>query len=175
MTVREDGSSNTQSNSVKRISIVHSSALTNGAFTLVFTDWRGERWETYPIALTAIAPTGIAVKEALEALPNHAVPSVTVNFNGDTTSRVWHVTFDSRSNSGAVTLDINTTPCTTQGCQPVRTGVTADTTMKVETASPGTTESLTCSGRGVCDGDEGLCVCYDGYTGQACESQSIII
>ena len=129
-----------------------------------------------PIALTARNSTGIEVKEALEALPNHAVPVVTVTFSGDTTSRVWDITFKSTSTPGSITLGMNTAACTVQGCQePVLAGVVADTGMSVTTLVPGTTESILCSGRGECDAANGICECYDGYTGQACESQTIII
>ena len=175
MSVRDVGSSTLQANEVKRVTLTHSSSLSAGAFTLLFTDWRGETWETYPIALTATPPTGIEVKEALEALPNHAVPQVSVTFTGDTTTRVWDITFKSASNTGAVTLGMNTAACTVQGCQPVLAGVVADITMSVETHVAGTTESMICSGRGACDPQNGLCECYDGYTGHACESQTIII
>lgn len=36
----------------------------------------------------------------------------------------------------------------------------------------GTTESTTCSDRGVCDSESGDCKCFKGYTGLACSLQN---
>jgi hypothetical protein len=38
----------------------------------------------------------------------------------------------------------------------------------------GTTEGQVCSGRGLCAGESGICECFPGYTGEACESQDAL-
>lgn len=180
MSVKTDAGAD-QVNQVSLLTITGSGAITAGDFTLKVTDWRGETWETWPIALSAVVPTGIEVKEALEALPNHAVPEVTVTVSdgagnpASTTTRVWSITFKDARNSGDVTLEANTVGCTTQGCQPVVTGIAGSHTAVVTKFTAATTESLVCSARGDCDSEMGLCKCYDGYTGEACEMQTIII
>jgi hypothetical protein len=39
----------------------------------------------------------------------------------------------------------------------------------------GTYESDVCSNRGNCDGAAGLCTCHEGYSGEACETQTVLV
>jgi hypothetical protein len=39
----------------------------------------------------------------------------------------------------------------------------------------GTKESSVCSNRGNCDGGSALCVCHEGYSGEACETQTVLV
>ena len=39
----------------------------------------------------------------------------------------------------------------------------------------GTTEATECSGRGSCDAESGICECFKGYMGQACETQTVLL
>jgi len=39
----------------------------------------------------------------------------------------------------------------------------------------GTYESDVCSSRGSCDGGSGLCTCHEGYSGEACETQTVLV
>lgn len=45
----------------------------------------------------------------------------------------------------------------------------------VTEATKGTYESDVCSSRGSCDGGSGLCVCHEGYSGEACETQTVLV
>jgi len=39
----------------------------------------------------------------------------------------------------------------------------------------GTYESDVCSSRGSCEGASGLCTCHEGYSGEACETQTVLV
>jgi hypothetical protein len=39
----------------------------------------------------------------------------------------------------------------------------------------GTTESSECAGRGACDTETGLCECYEGYYGESCSKQTVML
>jgi len=45
----------------------------------------------------------------------------------------------------------------------------------VSEVTKGTSESATCSNRGACDGGSGLCTCHEGYSGEACETQTVLV
>jgi len=45
----------------------------------------------------------------------------------------------------------------------------------VTEAVKGTYESDVCSSRGLCDGGSGLCTCHEGYSGEACETQTVLV
>jgi len=47
-------------------------------------------------------------------------------------------------------------------------------THKVYQYGVGTTESSSCSDRGVCNGETGACKCFKGYTGKACSTQNAL-
>jgi hypothetical protein len=44
----------------------------------------------------------------------------------------------------------------------------------VEETRKGTSESLECSGRGLCDGSTGECACFEGYTSDDCSMQTVL-
>jgi len=45
----------------------------------------------------------------------------------------------------------------------------------VSETAKGTYESYECSNRGACDGKSGLCTCYEGYSGQSCQTQTVLV
>jgi len=45
----------------------------------------------------------------------------------------------------------------------------------VAETTKGTYESYECSNRGQCDGKSGLCSCYEGYSGQSCQTQTVLV
>lgn len=148
-------------------------------FIIGYTDWRGKVWWTHAIAYP---PTAIAIQEALEALPNNVIPSITVgDVNEQTLNQKYDfvITFTDPENKGnQPELQIGTAGCSAAGCQPVYYGCLdtgggecADTVVNTD----GTAERTECSGRGICDSEVGLCGCFDGYYGVACDKQTIIM
>lgn len=45
----------------------------------------------------------------------------------------------------------------------------------VAETTKGTYESFECSNRGACNGKTGLCSCYSGYSGQSCQTQTVLV
>merc|ERR1712188_135375 len=43
----------------------------------------------------------------------------------------------------------------------------------VAETTKGTFESYECSNRGACYGKSGLCSCYEGYSGESCQTQTV--
>jgi len=146
------------------------SAASTGDFALKFTDWRGETWTTWVFDYSTV--TALAIKEALEAIPNQAVPSVTVT---ESSSKVFDVTFDLVHNTGNQNLlMVLSTQCNTDGCQPFLTnGLDASGTITQQTASD--MEAAVCSNRGTCNFNTGICECESGYYGESCSDQTIIM
>lgn len=134
---------------------------------------------TWAMQATSISP--ISIKEALEALPNQVVPSVTVEYDtsgGATTdtSRVFKVTFDDPMNSGDQNmLTVVSSACTNNGCATISNGINGggSTSVTVHQSAGSDNEASVCSNRGTCDTETGLCVCFNGYKGIACQKQSI--
>jgi len=178
---------------------VHAGTDATGFWTLTFTDSDGKEWTTRPIPACDkddTAPTFTThhtVKSYLKAIPNHVIDDVEVSV--DTSSNAgpkYSITFTSNANSGARVLPrCNYQGCNVDGCQPrfagigggsspqcvvtsyynyQRVGQAIDTGAKV-----GTAEDVECSNRGQCDRESGLCACYEGYTGEACSTQTILI
>jgi hypothetical protein len=176
-------------------------AITAGEVFLTYTDWRGETWETW--VLNAATMTALSVEEALQGLPNHAVPDVTVAdcSTQPTYGACFEVTYDLTHNSGSqsgklawgcsgVQASTSATDpeiaagCDKDGCQPrvvafdTPTNLdfsVADSSGSGNTPDVGTSEGIVCSGRGHCDSDSGSCVCLEGYYGEMCHMQTTII
>lgn len=148
-------------------------------FIIGYTDWRGEVWWTHAIPYP---PTAISVKEGLEALPNNVIPSVEVAITTTSANEIdVAVTFSDTSTKGdQPLLQWGVAGCILDGCQPVYFGLKQDNDGTVansvdQGSTEGTAERIECSGRGVCDSEFGLCGCFDGYYGDSCDRQTIIM
>jgi hypothetical protein len=166
-----------QVSEVQEISIQGDGQDPSGEFTLSYTDWRGATWTTWPITMaTSSALSVISIKEALEGLPNHAIPECTVTAALAANDHTITVKFTHAQNSGTQPkLVVNHAGCNLSGCQPNFNGLSNVDAVVVTRSTSGTTENVACSNRGYCDTETGLCDCLDGYYGQACESQTVIL
>jgi hypothetical protein len=167
-----------QRNHEQTISFATSAPTTANGFTLTFKDLYGASWTTRPIYAVTTAWTGLAgsIEAALEALPNQVVKDVTVTDDSSSaTDFSYKVVFE--ANSGAQNLlTVNTGGCNVDGCQPRIAGLTTTTAAATTgTTLTGTTEANECSGRGNCDSETGICECTEGFTGEACEQQTVLL
>ena len=171
---------------VQTITIVDGtdSADPTGEITITFTDLYGGVWTTRPITYLGTSADATAVSEALQALPNQVVESVTCVHAVVTAGETLTCTFDSDHNAGVQNLMVvNTGGCKRAGCSPIYTGLgivaaTEDgilATVADTTAADSAKEAKVCSEHGLCDTETGLCNCFSGYYDEDCSKQTILI
>lgn len=150
-----------------------------GRVAIEYEDWQGTKHITRALDVDALSTT--VVKEALQALPNNALPEVTVGFTDNTNSITFTVTFTSASTPGTQNLmrvlyGSASENHSTAGNQP-KYGLTANppasgSAVACTRVTVGTEEAKTCSGRGTCNHESGKCVCNVGFQGHSCNVQT---
>jgi len=140
-------------------------------FALTFQDQLGGKYHTRPIKFDPNAlddENAESVQDALEALPNFAIPSVEVDFN--TTN--FDVTFVDPSTTGQQHLLGFTNDNSCSAGQQPKLGNNNDyscvVTRNVLTVED-YKEQVECGNRGTCDRETGICTCFSGYYGLACD------
>mmetsp|Transcript_39431 Transcript_39431/g.50910 ORF Transcript_39431/g.50910 Transcript_39431/m.50910 type:complete len:388 (+) Transcript_39431:81-1244(+) len=143
--------------------------------------------------------TETTVQDALAQLPNFVLENVEVQFNmsvgqnpvglghsgGQTTIDYLdiYVTFLGDQTTGdQYTIECLHTYCG-DGCFPVLSkplaatidGGLGDGTCTVTTIQEATSSNIECSGRGKCNYESGICECFEGYTDEACGTQTALI
>jgi hypothetical protein len=197
----EDSNGITEVHEVQKVKVGASGTVTNTFFTLSYVDSYGHEWTTRPIRTAASSATGNAmttaaeVRSALMSIPNHAIDSIEVTVSEAVVeSNYWEysITFNSAATQGNQNrLTCNFAGCDTDGCQPRFTGFSSVADAKcvvtgytnthiasgavVAANTDGTGENAECSNRGICDYSTGICGCFDGYTGEACSIQTILV
>jgi len=159
-------------------------------FQLRFVDQFGGEYDTRPIKIdvNAVNAGGLtaaenanSIQDALEALPNFAIPQVEVDVDISTpASPKIEVKFTDGHNTGKQNLlsFVSRAACES-GSQPLfrvantnpAKGDLTCTVARLAATPAGSTyrESATCSNRGICDQSTGRCNCFDGFFGLACD------
>jgi hypothetical protein len=168
-------------------------------FHLLFRDWTGKIWRTdnFYVHAGAGAPTcdsvvdlpvyfstgsadtsvNNAVKQALTGIPNDVIGDVTVSATYNAGTFVYTVTVTFTKNPGNVyELEaVNSADMQTNLPRCMASDGARDfTAVTVAQARAGNKETATCSNRGVCDYDSGLCKCFKGYYGGDCSFQNAL-
>jgi len=167
---------------------ISSTAETSRFFTLTFTDGFRGTYNTNPIQIMEDAVATAALTQlALEALPNHALPSVQVS--GDTYGthgQALAVTFSDAGTPGmqndlGCNVRYQDEVCENGGQQPL---IDAEITTAAFTCMHGGhaetdpemfEENVECGNRGICDKATGTCECFDGHSGEACGTASVYV
>lgn len=146
-------------------------------FNLAFQDQMGGHYHTRSIKYDPNAgdeANAESVQDALEALPNFAIPSVEVDFDGAD----FDVTFVDATTTGQQSLlELSTSNDCESGQQPklgANNDFTCNITRNVLTVED-YKEQVECSNRGTCDRDSGICTCFSGYYGLACDQVTTYI
>ncbi len=148
------------------------------SFALQFTTLLNETLATQPIMWsTTDADLETSIETALKKLPNKVIDdvAVTVDSSDGTQGVIIQVTFTGNTVQGAqYPLEVLADECS-EGCTPLITGLTnlrtfhATTLSTVEITTVGTHPvAYECGRRGKCNYATGLCECYNGYAGDAC-------
>ena len=119
--------------------------------------------------------------------------TVTATQNGNTAGLTWTALKDPEDDGATpVANTFPTANCAyslrryviTLDSMPTASGTTAAKTLlykspvgscNVAETTKGTFESYECSNRGACDGKSGLCACYEGYSGESCQTQTVLV
>jgi len=153
-------------------------------FALTFKSKMNETFTTQPIQWQVATPTKrreteLAIEYALKSLPNRVIDSVSVTIGDGTKDTFVEFEFNGAHVQGAQNLlKVRTAECL-DGCTPYITGLMLAPVglnkNNVTETQLADFNSFECGRRGKCDYDSGICECFDGYTGLACNTVSALV
>jgi len=168
------------------------------SFAFTFVTTLNETFSTIPIKIPESLPAvnmSLDIAQALKGLPNKVIENCesnvtfgyesrydTTNMERDVAFLNIQVTFNGASVQGPQNmLIVNAAKCE-DGCNPQVTGLNlmSATTeggglSSVTEGKPADYNNYECGRRGKCDYDSGLCDCFTGFTGEACNVQTSLI
>jgi hypothetical protein len=151
-------------------------------FALTFKSKMNETFTTQPIQLQVATEakkiqTQKAIEYALKSLPNGVIDSVSVTIN--LAEPYIEFEFNGDYVQGAQNLlKLRNAECL-DGCSPRITGLMLAPVglnhLNVSESQLADFNSFECGRRGKCDYSSGICECFDGYTGLACNTVSALV
>jgi len=149
-------------------------------FSITFKSKLNETFTTIPIHIQTsdFAMFITDVQSALENLPNDVIDAVQVHGVTSGNEIYLNVTFTGETVEGPQNLlSLNTNLCG-DGCTPKLTGLEMHPivqNMSVSEIELADFNSYECGRRGKCDYTSGLCECFEGYTGLACNVVTALV
>ena len=156
----------------------YGSTLAGKTFALTFKSKLNETFTTIPIVISTSDVHTFAgdVTRALKSLPNGVVDEVQVAAHYTSHELTLNVSFVGEAVQGPQFLMSVETHYCGDGCTPKITGAALmpknDNVTEIQVADY---NSYECGRRGKCDYTSGLCTCFEGYTGVACNTVTALV
>ena len=162
---------------VQTISIYSWDSLSSSdTFALTFKSTINETFTTIPINFDSNATNmALYVENALLNLPNYVIDGVTVTADAMADNFTLQVTFDGDNVQGPQNLLMFESLECGSGCTPQVTGIQTLSTSIVNQTTAADYNNYECGRRGKCDYETGLCECFEGYKGLACNEQTALV
>jgi hypothetical protein len=156
-------------------------ALDGKTFALTFKSKLNETFTTKPIVFRSqhakFHSFILNVQQALLELPNRVIDKVVVQGNLDSSQQVHlNISFVGDHVQGPQFLLVVRSYLCGDGCSPKVTGLELHPGMQnVSQIIPADFNSYECGRRGKCDYTSGICTCFEGYTGLACNTITALV
>jgi len=170
---------------VQKIDFNHEDDLVNeygSTFAITFKTQLNETFTTTPILFQCDSNAHVAdfvseVQDALLRLPNRVIDKIEVHGDYLSANNCYlNVTFIGENTQGPQNLLVVESYECLDGCTPKISGLNLEVDSQTVTQERAADyNSYECGRRGKCDYDTGLCQCFSGFSGAACNSCTALI